>query len=154
MNVRLDDCRNVILDSNGTIIYCIHCRRITGYVDENRIAHLHNVRLLQYEPVVMNKIGNQHVQFMKVFEFIPKRKYSIDILDLLGEPPFKKPRTETTVMRVAENNNVLPLDPIFEEDEDEFMNEFEDGEFWNDANFVTSTPGRMPSSPLEYNHHV
>lgn len=105
VNAIASDCENIAI--RGSIIYCIYCRRILGYIDENNYVHLHNVRLLQFEPVGAKLIGDRQVQITKFSDvdincMSNKRKYPIDSFDILDEPALKRRKIEQclTVARV------------------------------------------------------
>lgn len=145
MNADIIKCKNVTVDRS--IAYCAGCRRIIGYVDENNTVHLHNVRLVRFEPLCVRVAGNRQVHFIKAVDYVnSKRKYSIDLFDLLDEPVSKKQKVQQrlTVMRVNTNDNLNSVDFDFEEEDSE--EEFHPELFWENSGFVTSTPGRLPEN--------
>lgn len=129
MNTDVAKCKSITV--SGSLIYCAQCRRIIGYVDERNIAHLQNVRLLRYEPLSVNINGGKRVQFMSVSEN-NKRKYSVDMFDLMEEPSAKRRRIEQdlTVMRLGVDYDVNDIEP-------------NQNRLWEDAEFSTHTPGPL-----------
>lgn len=108
----INDCKSV--EEINSIVYCVQCRRILGYVDEYRNAHLQNVRILEFSPIGMNNDEDKIVSFMKMRECSGlKRKHCNDRFDLMDEPIPKKTRLDTMfVMRVGPTNrNDQPLEP-------------------------------------------
>lgn len=105
VNVRISDCKNI--DEKGSIVYCVRCRRIIGYIGELSIAYLQNVRLVQFTPILTNTKSDMIELIMKMHENVGKRKYPVDQIDLLDEPQPKKPNLDLMfVGRVHHFNNI------------------------------------------------
>lgn len=122
----LADCKDV--DVKNTIVYCARCSCILGNVDALGIAHLCNVRLMEFLPSEIRTKRDQLALFLKMREFSPKRTYPMDVFDLMDEPRFKKPKFEIRfIMRVGRD---IHEERIFqqrrrEEDSQFVMNDYE-----------------------------
>lgn len=106
-----EDCKSV--EEVNSIIYCVQCRRILGYLDEVNNAHLQNVRLLEFSPIGANSEDDRRVSFMKMREFSLKRKHSVDRFDLMDEPSPKKTRLDTMFVMRMDRNHDEPLEPEY-----------------------------------------
>lgn len=112
---------------------CAQCRRIVGYVDEKNIAHFDNVRLLRFGPINIRFIGGKWVQCIKTSDNVSaKRKYPVDIFDIIDEPLAKKPKVFQNIILMQVNVHNESGFSIPSDDEIPF---------WEQADFVTSTPG-------------
>lgn len=156
MNAAVVDCKHI--EIIGSIVYCVHCRRILGYLDEIGDVHLRNVRLVEFSLIGMNTVGNLQALFMKMRENVGKRKYPVDKFDLLDEPQFKKPKlTPVIIMRVQQlvdddyisrerdNFDYFPLsDSSFESSSDTTVEDWE--YFPQRSPYVNNTPGTVYES--------
>lgn len=77
------NCNNIY--TSGPVLFCKRCRRIVGYVDNiagERIYRLVDERLLTFEPIKKNVVGEKVVMFFGAYEENNKRKRVTSETDL------------------------------------------------------------------------
>lgn len=161
VNVKKNDCAFVRVTNN--IVYCLMCDRVSGYLDKNDFIHLHNVRPLRFEPAGVRMFGNEKVQIVNILnDPCNKRKYPVDELDFLDEPFAKKQKFESTLLiriEINGSNSHINYDTDEANENINENDELSDESEWDNADFITSTPGRSfspmtPSRQYYFNHDL
>lgn len=91
--------KNVLID--GPIIYCKLCHRVIGFIVEGNSVVLKDVRLLKYEPLFTDIVGGNRVSYIKISTDVSlKRKYPVDVFDLVDEPEPKRQKSNIIVSNI------------------------------------------------------